>query len=225
MASMPDPLSTDETCWSLIARAAVGESLAGDQFARRYRPLMEAYFRSRWRSAMELLHLIDDAVQDSFFECFRERGVLSKTDPKAPSGFRAYLRGVLRNVARRYECRIQKYERLEEVVDHIDLDREVDRKFAQTLMAEASLRQQEHAKESGSEALRRIELLELRFREGKPIRDIAEQWNVRAEWLHHQYAMARSEFKRCLMEVLGEHEPSCTHQELQGMCRELLGLL
>lgn len=225
MDSSRNPMSIEETCWSLIARAAGGEALAGDQFARRYRPLMQAYLRGRWRSAVELTNMIDDAVQDCFFECFRDRGVLSKSDPTAPSGFRAFLRGVLRNVARRYECRLQKYERLEEAIDPVDLDRELDRQFAVTVMQEASLRQQEHAQQIGADAQRRIELLAARFCDGKPIRDIAQAWDVRADWLHHQYALARTEFQRCLMEVLREQEPSATHQELQDMCRELLTLL
>ena len=50
-------------------------------------------------------HDLDDAVQEVFVECFRQGGVLeAAVDGRVPS-FRAFLYGVVRNVARRFESR------------------------------------------------------------------------------------------------------------------------
>jgi RNA polymerase sigma-70 factor (ECF subfamily) len=62
---------------------------------------------------------------------------------------------------------------------------------------------QRSASELGAEHERRVELLRLRFEEGKPIRDIAVQWNLDAAWLHHEFARARRDFKRSLATALG----------------------
>ena len=59
----------------------------------------------------------------------------------------------------------------------------------------------------GAEAVRRVELLRLRFEEDLPIRTIAERWGVAAAVLHHAYALARKEFKAALLEVVAFHHP------------------
>ena len=46
---------------------------------------------------------LDDVVQEVFLACFKEDGPLSRADPERPGGFRAYLYGVVRNVARGVE--------------------------------------------------------------------------------------------------------------------------
>ena len=42
---------------------------------------------------------LEDVVQEVFVTCFKEDGPLSRADPERPGGFRAYLYGVVRNVA------------------------------------------------------------------------------------------------------------------------------
>ena len=58
--------------------------------------------------------------------------------------------------------------------------------------------------EWGEDAVRRHRLLKLRYGENLAIRDIAVRWDVKADWLHGQFRQAREEFRRALIEVVGE---------------------
>jgi RNA polymerase sigma-70 factor (ECF subfamily) len=80
-----------------------------------------------------------------------------------------------------------------------------DRDWAQAIMEEAARLQRERATGRGPEAVRRVELLQLRFEEGLPIRTIAERWRVEAARLHHDYAIGRHEFRSALLEVSALH--------------------
>ena len=57
------------------------------------------------------------------------------------------------------------------------------------------------------EALRRVELLELRFGSDLPIRAIAERWKEDPAHLHYEYARARDEYHACLRDVIRFHHP------------------
>jgi DNA-directed RNA polymerase specialized sigma24 family protein len=62
------------------------------------------YLAARWRGS-HLRPDLDDAVQEVFVECFRQGGALEAAgDGRVPS-FRAFLCGVVRNVAHRFESR------------------------------------------------------------------------------------------------------------------------
>ena len=63
------------------------------------------------------------------------------------------------------------------------------------------------AAEAGPEAVRRVELLRLRFEANLPIRAIAELWGIDAARLHHAYALARQEFRAALLAVVAFHQP------------------
>jgi hypothetical protein len=91
-------------------------------------------------------------------------------------------------------------------------------------MHQAVRRQRERAERDGAEAVRRVELLRLRFQEGKPIRDIARLWGLDADHLHHEYAKARKEFQQALMEVVAFHCPGSA-EVVERECRELVSLL
>jgi RNA polymerase sigma-70 factor (ECF subfamily) len=155
-------------------------------------------------------------VQEAFLECLRQDGVLQSADPQRPGGFRAYLFGLLRNVALRVEQRrvrdgrltLQQAETLDGLADGADSATAVfDREWAGALMREAALRQAAHAGAKDAAAQRRVELLRLRFHEQLPIRDIAKQWAVDADVLHREYAKARREFEAALRAVVVEHHP------------------
>ena len=100
---------------------------------------------------------------------------------RVPS-FRAFLYGVVRNVARRFESRrLRAAGPLPDVpASEEGLSRLFERTWAQAIMTEAAQLQQQRASERGPEAVRRVELLRLRFEEGLPIRAIAERWGVAA---------------------------------------------
>jgi RNA polymerase sigma-70 factor (ECF subfamily) len=220
---------TDSTCWTVLRGAAGGDDEARAEFAARYAPLVRSYLAARWRDA-PLIQDLDDAVQDVFVECLRQGGMLQRADPGRPGGFRAFLYGLVRNVALRIE-QDRARRRAHQVPDGINagdaaiaeesLSRLFDRAWAKSIMREAAARQAERAGREGEAASRRVELLRLRFQEGLPIRAIAQLWSVDAAALHHEYARARKEFKAALLEVMDFYQPG-SPAEAERACAELL---
>ena len=219
---MPSP--DDLTCWTLIRAAAGGDPAARDRFARVYLPVVTVYLAARWRSARRG---VEDAAQDVFVECFRAGGLLEKADPDRDGGFRAFLLGAVRNVARRHEARRRVDARLpaDLPADDTGPAEAFDRAWARALLKEAGRVQHQHAEKAGPSAVRRVQLLRLRFGEGLPIRDIAARWGEDAAKLHHEYATAREEFRSALREVVAFHHPGVTDGEIDRACGDLLGLL
>lgn len=230
---MTEPDSLHTTCWTLIHGACAGSEADRESFAGRYLGVVRAYLANRWqRTAM--LSELDDAVQEVFVECFRQGGVLDRVQDRPPASFRAFLYGVARNVALRWERRASTRrgvhapveidpERVES--DGPTLSRVFDRSWARSLFRQAAEVQRERARASGDAARRRVELLELRSRDGLPIRSIAERWGADAAALHKEYARARREFRAALGEVITFHYPGLTEAEVDAKGRELIGLL
>ncbi len=212
----------NQTCWTLIHRAADGDREAVEDFARFYEPIIRAYLSIRWNNSMKNRDL-DDAVQDVFVACFGERGALNRVDPQRPNGFRAFLFGVIRNIARRHENKHLPSLLIEEPLDEgTGVSAAFEREFARSLMRQAAGVQNSNAQAKGPEAIRRHALLGLRFRENLPIREIARRWEVDAAWLHHQYATAREEFRAALKHVIKFHQPESTDAEIEAECLNLI---
>ena len=135
-----------------------------------------------------------------------------------------------RNVALRLESRgrpeklVAGPELTEIPADESSLSAVFDRAWARAVVQQAARRQRELAELAGPAAVRRVELLHLRFQEGKPIREIARLWQADAEQLHREYAKARAEFRDALTEVVGFHHPGAP-DEVERECRELMTLL
>jgi RNA polymerase sigma-70 factor (ECF subfamily) len=219
------------TLWTVIRSAAAGDREARDTFAKRYEPVIHAYLRARW-SGSPLLGEVDDATQDVFLDCFKDGGALARVDEDRPGGFRAFLFGVVRmtalNLERKHARRRARPADDSRGMDRFPADDEglstiFDRAWATTLLEQAADRQAELAKEKGDDAVRRVELLELRFAEGLPIRDIARRWEVDAAHLHHEYARARDEFRSALREVVGFHHRG-RPGDVERECSRLLDL-
>jgi RNA polymerase sigma-70 factor (ECF subfamily) len=229
----PAMSNSESTCWTMIDAAARGSTADREEFAKCYLPAIEAYLRSRWRNSSFRL-LVDDAVQEVFVECFRTGGPLARADRERCGGFRPFLFGIVRNVALRFETHSR--ERLatrgsEEsfdigavAADESTLSIQFDRAWARAMLRRAAQRQEQSARESGEAAMRRVELLRLRFQEGLPIRDIAKQWNEDPAKLHHEYAKARMEFKMALFEIMSFHHPGSS-EEVEKECGLLLEIL
>jgi RNA polymerase sigma-70 factor (ECF subfamily) len=215
----------DATCWTLIHAAAGGDGPARERFARLYQPIARSYLAGRWQRS-PLLSKLDDAVQDVFVECFKSDGVLDRVVESQPEGFRAFFHGVLRNVARRHEEKHRPAVPLpdNQPADDTSLARAFDKAWARSLLQEAGRVQAEIAAASGERAVRRVELLRLRFQEGLPIRDIATKWNEDAAKVHHEYATARDEFRAALRQVVAFHLTAASESQLESACRELLKL-
>ncbi len=221
-----------ETSWSLIEAAASGSQAARTAFTDRYLPVVRAYLGARW-SGTPFAGEIDDAVQEVFLDCFERGGVLERAEPGRGSGFRAFLFGVTAKAALHFETRrARERERKAGGSFHPDsiaahgasLSRVFDQEWARAVMREAAELQSMRARERGREALRRVELLHLRFHEGLPIRDIARLWADDPARLHHEYAQARKEFLDALREVVGLHE-RCPPESLEEECSRLIELL
>lgn len=86
------------TQWDLLGDAARGDRVARESFVARYSPFVGLY-TSAVAGRLDIPRQDQpDLVQDVFYEIFKDDGVLARVDPKQPRGFRAYLRGVCRNV-------------------------------------------------------------------------------------------------------------------------------
>jgi RNA polymerase sigma-70 factor (ECF subfamily) len=217
--------TVESTCWTLIRAAAGGSQEDREGLARRYLGVVRAHLTTRWRDS-PLRSDVDDAVQEVFIECFKSGGALAAAGDGRVLSFRAFLYGVVRNVARRFESRpVRAVEPLPELAANEEsLSRLFERAWAQAIMAEAVQRQTERAAERGPEAVRRVELLRLRFEENQPIRTIASRWDVPAAELHHAYALARKEFRAALLEVVAFHHPG-SPAEVEREAASLLGAL
>jgi RNA polymerase sigma factor (sigma-70 family) len=222
----------DSTCWTVIQGAAAGSAADRDDFVRRYTPVIRAYLAARWHDS-RYQQEIEDGVQEVFLECFRQGGVLERANPVHAGGFRSFLYGVLRNVALRIEARLARHWRSQPpegfdpesvAADEPSLSAVFDQAWAISLVREAGRLLAEQAKPRGEEAVRRVELLRLRFQEELPIRAIARQWQVEPAVVHHEYAKARQEFKAALLQVLAFHQPGSS-ADLEQQCSDLLPII
>jgi RNA polymerase sigma factor (sigma-70 family) len=224
--------STDSTCWTVLRDAAAGAAPARESFAGRYEPVVRSYLAARWRDT-PFVQELEDAAQEVFVECLRQGGALERARPERPGGFRAFLYGLVRNVALRFEGRhAHNHARFDPgplKADDLPArddspSRVFDRAWARAIMREAADRQAELAEELGPAARHRVELLRLRFREGLPIREIARLWGDDPARLHHEYARAREEFRAALIDVMGFYHPDSPAQA-ERECEGLLALL
>ena len=216
----------------MITAAASGGLREREEFARRYAPVVRAYLATRWRGS-PLSGETEDALQEVFVECFKDGGVLQTVESRCREGFRIYLLGVARNVARTAETQRDKQRSVsagrvsafaDQAVDDATPSRAFDRAWAQTVMREAAEILEEQAREEGPDAMRRVALLTLHFHEQLPVREIARLWDAEPQRVHVEYARARREFKRALLTVLAAHNagaPKALEQEW-ALLREAL---
>ena len=222
------------TCWMLIEGAVAGRHEDQNEFVRRYGAAIRAYLGARWRQS-PMQHEMDDAVQEVLVECFRRGGILDRVEREQSGGFRAYLFGATRNVARRFEERAGRRREgasLSRVLDNATADeptlsRVFDRAYARAVLREAFELLDDKARRGDDDGQRmRIELLRLRFRDGIPIREIARQRNIDdVKSLHRALDRAKKEFREALMEVAGRQFPNSTAAELHERCVEILSMV
>lgn len=222
--------SGETTSWNLVQQAAAGVPLGRDRFAQVYTEPIRAYLGNRWRGQCFDREL-DDAVQDVFLECFRPGGMLARLDADKCSSFRAYLFGVVRNIALRWEQRMARQHRRQPEAKDLDaltdggdsLSRHFDRAWAHNLLRVAIQTMAAEAQQS-PEAVRGLEILRLRFQDGVPIRDIARATGEDATLLHRQFARAKRDFERVLRNLLAPR-PDAPQEELDQEIDFLLSLL
>ena len=212
----------------MIRGAANGRPQDRETFARRYEPVVRAYLGARWRRS-PMIDDVDDAVQEVFVECFREGGALGRLDPDR-GGFRAFLYGVVRNVARRHETRRARAQGREDAGAGVDSQHDAgdealsslfDRAWGMSLLRQAVAQHRRLAEEKGEAWQRRLEVLRLRFEQDLPIRTIAERWGMPAPRVHKLYAQGRDDFKRVLLDVVAWHLPE-DHHAVEAEAKRLL---
>ncbi|MBI1852153.1 MAG: sigma-70 family RNA polymerase sigma factor [Planctomycetes bacterium] len=220
----------EPTCWTVVMGAAAGRRADRNEFARRYEPVIRAYFCARWSGSGRRSE-IDDAVQDVFVECFKAGGALERVDSDRPGGFRSFLFGIIRNVAARFDAKNQRGESAttDSVPSDLEssetsLSRVFDRAWARALVREAAALYEARAGNLGDDAHKRVEILRLRFREDMPIREIAKLWGEEVVQVHREYARARIEFKDSLMEVIAFQHPH-SRKEAERECDQIIQLL
>ena len=220
--------TSDSTRWTIIRGAAAGNANDRAEFARRYASVICSYLGARWRGG-PLLAEIDDATQEVFLQCFRSGGPLERAEPARSGGFRAFLYGIVRNVARGVE-RERRARRARQPGSGFDveaieardapLSQVFDRAWAGALLRRAAARQARDIR-GDARAERRVELLRLRFGQDMPIREIARLWKVDAPPLHEEYRTARREFLAALRCVVAEDNPGPPEQ-IEAECARLL---
>lgn len=220
------------TCWTVIRNAAAGDVRDREEFARIYGPVVRKYLIARW-ARNQLASAIDDASQEVFVDCFRDGGALARVDPSRPGGFRAFFYGVIRNVALRFERDAATNREVQPDIasdlDAMDADEpglsaQFDRAWALSILGQAVERHERTAHERGEDAVRRVELLRLRFQEDKPIREIARMWQMDPARVHKEYARGREEYRDALLDVVSFHHPG-TPGEVEREAERLLSLL
>ena len=216
----------------MVRDAVGGDESARSAFADCYFSVVRAYLGARWRSGT-VRDRIDDAVQDVFLECFRDSGALERLDETRRAGFRTFLYGIVRNVARRHEERLG-HAREQNPPSGFEMSgtpgvgdtvsQVFDRAWAQSILDRAAQRHRARARLDGERGERRVELLHLRFGEGRPVREIAKMWDTDATVLHEELRKARKEFKASLHEEVRFHLPGAS-DAVDQECLRLLSLL
>jgi RNA polymerase sigma-70 factor (ECF subfamily) len=229
LASM---VPANSTCWTMIRAAAVGCAEDRENFVKAYAGPLRAFFGARWNVTPAVVE-IDDAVQEVFLECFRSGGVLEHVDERRPGGFRAFLYGTARHVALRIEEKRMRDQRsrtpsgldLARIeTDETSVSDAFDRAWAQALLQEAARVMRERASSAGFDSGEQVRLLELRFGEGLPIREIARRTGAEPVHLHRLYQKSLKAFRAALEDVVARHHGG-TPGEVKRECRRLQELL
>jgi RNA polymerase sigma factor (sigma-70 family) len=226
-------LDADSTSWELVLRSRDGDFAQRAAFVERYGPALRRWLGRRWRRGGLVAH-VDDAVQDVFLECFKLDGALARVERGERGTLRRYLHGVVRHVAARYERGAARNVRVsnsssvdpDQAVNRgTTLSERIDRAWAQTLVRDAARELEARAEGLGEPARRRVAILRLRFHDGLPLREAAERLGVEADYVHHQFAKARREFRDAILVVLQRRHPTATAHELEQRVGELIDLL
>ena len=221
----------ESTSWTLVRAAGHGDAVSRDAFVRLYGPAVRAGLAGLWRLAPSS-EAIDDAFQEVFVECLREGGVLDRVADRRPRSFRAFLFGVVKNIARRHD-RTRGRQRAGELSSTefravpeagcSDPALAFDRAWARQMVAEA-LRRVAVAEQGERRPISSRQLLDMRFGSDMPVRDIARAYDLDPQIVHRQYELARRRFRAALRDVVAEHEPACDG-DVDAECRRIMEAL
>jgi len=133
---------------------------------------------------------------------------------------------VIRNVALRIERKNARRRDVPAAVEPEDAghdsftpSRAFDRAWATAILKEAGGVMADQADDEDSK--KRLKLLQLRFQDSMPIREIAKSWGEEPRALHRAYARARDEFRAALVGVVTFHHGG-PPGEVERECARLL---
>jgi RNA polymerase sigma-70 factor (ECF subfamily) len=225
---MPGMERGDSTCWTLVRAAASGDAESREAFSRLYGPVIRSYLSARWR--VPALHEeVADGVQEVFLQCFKPGGALGRASSDRAGGFRAYLFGIVRNVAGTLEEARRRRRAVPAEMDAVESDdaslsRVFDRAFARALTREARRLMEDRSGGEGHAALR-VRALELMYEHGLPARDVAARMNLDVSAVYIHLSRGRKEFRAALLEVLAGYHPSDSREDLEKRCVEIFSAL
>ena len=104
------------------------------------------------------------------------------------------------------------------------LSRVFDRAWVEMVTRSAWLRMAERV-DRGAEGRDRIQILDLRFKEGLSSGEIAERLGLESGYVYQQLRNAKRDFRTALIEVVGSYHPDASKDELEARCVELIALL
>ena len=220
----------EHTSWTMIDGAAKGRAEAREQVAQLYAPLVRRYLAARWRLPLDH-EQVNEGCQDAMLQLFKPGGALQNVDSEQSGGFRAYLYGLVRNVAlmieRSSRRRNERHSSAEFELDNIEQDdatlsQVFDRGWARMIAQRARVRMAANLRDSKPEVYR---CLELRYSEGLAPREIADEIGKDASIVYELLRSARKEYRRALLETVAEFYPGRTHAEVEATCKELTQFL
>jgi RNA polymerase sigma factor (sigma-70 family) len=222
----------DSTSWSLILGAAARRPEDQERFAALYTPLIKAYLAARWRLPLDHDD-VRDGAQESLLQLFRRDGALERADPSRPAGFRAFLYGVVRNVAamqERKKSRVRESQAatsgvFEQEADDASLSSVFDRGWAEVVVREARALLQRRAADRGGTGALRARVLELRYQDGLPPREVAPLLGLDVKQVYRLLEDGQADFQEALIDVMASHVPESSREALEAKCVELLLLL
>lgn len=223
----------DSTSWSIVLGAAAGQPSERERFSRTYGPVIKSYLAARWRVPFDDPE-VDDGMQEVFMQIWKPDGALRSVDPSRAGGFRAFLFGIVRNVAlmiersdRRRRRRVATESALggEPVVSKGPTSSEVfDRAFVEAIAREARGRVVQRLAAKGA-SIDHARVLEMRYADGLPPREIAARLEVPVEAIYEGLRRAKAEYREAVLDVLAFHQPGASRAELEERFSELGGVL
>lgn len=210
-----------------------------EEFGRRYEPVIRSYLAARWRLPVDH-ERISDATQEVFLRIFAPGGPLERVKPGRSGGFRAFLHGIVNNVAREFERRARR--RSERIKPDQPLDdlaqsevawsQAFDKAWAEMVSREAwDLMVQRHGHTDLGRL--RFEVLGLRYVDGLPPREIVRR--LAASWrgteeidvkdVYQMISTGRQQYRNALLTIVSKYHPEVPAEEIERHCENLAGRL
>ncbi|MFM1872624.1 MAG: hypothetical protein RL398_2046 [Planctomycetota bacterium] len=227
------PSSSESTSWEIVHDAAVGRPAAQDAFVRRYEPLVRRYFAGRWRLDRDH-ERVANAAQDVLLRCLSPGGPLTRLDPTRPSGFRAFLYGIVLNAAREHERAERRHRGTpldeERTAAEVPADGPTasvlfDRYWAEGLVRRAWELVADRLRSKRDGELR-LAVLRLRYVEDLAPEVIRSQLSLPSvRDVHRLAATGRYQFRLALLGTVAAEYPELDPAQVEAKCLQLLDLL